>query len=128
MLASLGVKIGYVFGAISLAYNVFAFFFVPEIAVSRAFPLPPPPPPQRSHTQGRSLEEIDELYQARLWAWQFKTFETTGVGATIAQLEQGGGHISDETRAKLGLHAGHEMGAGVVDNEKGAVGHTENAT
>ena len=27
------------------------------------------------------------MFEARLWAWQFKNYETTGVGRTIAQLE-----------------------------------------
>jgi len=29
--------------------------------------------------------------QQKLWAWQFKGAQTTGVGARIAQLENGGG-------------------------------------
>ena len=33
MLDTLGVKVGYVFGAISLAYTVLAVFFIPELAV-----------------------------------------------------------------------------------------------
>lgn len=27
-------------------------------------------------SQGRGLEEVDELFAAKLWAWQFKKHET----------------------------------------------------
>lgn len=31
------------------------------------------------------------MTQQKLWAWQFKDAKTTGVGARIAKLENGGG-------------------------------------
>lgn len=37
---------------------------------------------------GRSLEEVDELFDAGLWAWQFKGHKTTGIGHRIALLEE----------------------------------------
>lgn len=38
--------------------------------------------------KGRSLEETDELFDAGLkWGWQFSSYETKGVGARIAALE-----------------------------------------
>ena len=38
---------------------------------------------------GRSLEEVNEMFQhePRLHAWQFKHFETHGIGRRIAELE-----------------------------------------
>ena len=38
---------------------------------------------------GRSLEEVDELFERRLWAWQFAGAETTGAGRRIHELELG---------------------------------------
>lgn len=48
---------------------LFAIFFVPELT-------------------GRSLEEVDELFDANLWAWQFKSYQTSGIGHRITQLEE----------------------------------------
>jgi hypothetical protein len=45
---NLGAKVGYLFGGISFAALLFVIFFVPELAK-------------------RSLEEIDELFERRLW-------------------------------------------------------------
>ena len=68
--ANLGPKIGYFFMGICIAGLLFIIFFVPEIT-------------------GRSLEEVDELFERRLWAWQFEKAETHGIGRTIAELELG---------------------------------------
>ena len=40
---------------------------------------------------GRSLEEVDELFEHRpkLWGWQFDKIVTTGAGSRITRLEQG---------------------------------------
>lgn len=38
--------------------------------------------------KGRSLEEVDELFNAGLkWGWQFSSYRTEGTGAQIAALE-----------------------------------------
>ncbi|WWC60685.1 uncharacterized protein I303_103261 [Kwoniella dejecticola CBS 10117] len=68
--ANLGPKVGWLIAGDSLFAFIFSVFYVPEIA-------------------GRSLEEMDELFEMRLWAWQFKNAETSGVGRRIAQLEAG---------------------------------------
>lgn len=46
--------------------------------------------------KGRSLEEMDELFEAQppLWAWQFKKYQTTGIGAYVRELE-GSGKVKD---------------------------------
>lgn len=40
--------------------------------------------------QGRSLEEVDELFAADIWAWQFARYETHGTGHLLAALENEG--------------------------------------
>ena len=37
--------------------------------------------------RGRSLEEVDELFEAGLQAWQFSSYKTRGTGALIAALQ-----------------------------------------
>lgn len=49
-------------------------------------------------SQGRSLEEVDELFGAKLWAWQFRKHETHGTGHLLTMLENEG-----EGMEKLGL-------------------------
>lgn len=50
---------------------LYAIFFVPEL-------------------KGRSLEEIDELFEHRpaIPAWKFSSIKTTGIGAKVAALER----------------------------------------
>lgn len=52
---------------------LYAIFFVPE-------------------TRGRSLEELDELFEHKpsISAWKFKSTKTTGIGAKVAALEGSG--------------------------------------
>ncbi|WWC93535.1 hypothetical protein V866_000370 [Kwoniella sp. B9012] len=57
--AVLGPKVGWIIAGDSLFAFIFSVFYVPEIA-------------------GRSLEEMDELFELRLWARQFKNAQTTG--------------------------------------------------
>jgi hypothetical protein len=66
----IGAKIGYIFTVISGAGLLFAIFLLPEL-------------------RGRSLEEVDELFEKPRfrWAWQFKGAQTTGLGARVAQLQ-----------------------------------------
>ena len=48
MLQVLHAKVGYIFAGISLSSFIFAVFFVPEL-------------------KGRSLEEVDELFERQVW-------------------------------------------------------------
>ncbi|WVF72551.1 hypothetical protein IAT40_007368 [Kwoniella sp. CBS 6097] len=82
--ANLGPKVGYLIGGNSFFALIFSLFYVPELA-------------------GRSLEEMDELFELRLWAWQFKGAETKGVGARITQLEAGrrGAEGADQDDIKM---------------------------
>lgn len=45
--------------------------------------------------QGRNLEEIDQLFEAKMPAWQFSKFQTHGLSHDLAVLER------DETDAKI---------------------------
>ncbi|KAF8591041.1 general substrate transporter [Ramaria rubella] len=70
--ANLQAKVAYIYGSFAASAILYALFFVPE-------------------TKGRSLEELDELFQHKptLPAWKFKTFHATGLGARITALEKG---------------------------------------
>jgi hypothetical protein len=35
------------------------------------------------------LEEVDELFEQRLHAWQFRNATTSGVGARVREIERG---------------------------------------
>ena len=39
--------------------------------------------------QGRNLEEIDQLFEAKLPAWKFHKFKTEGRGHIVAEIEGG---------------------------------------
>ena len=42
-----------------------------------------------SAKQGRNLEEIDQLFEAKLPAWKFHKFKTEGQGHMVAEIEGG---------------------------------------
>lgn len=63
-----GAGLGWLLGGNSVLAVIFAIFFVPEL-------------------KGRSLEEVDELFEAKLWAWQFHKYQTKGIGSRITHLE-----------------------------------------
>lgn len=67
--ANLKAKVGWILGGDSVLGVLFAIFFVPEL-------------------KGRSLEEVDELFEAKIHAWEFKNYQTSGIGHRIAQLEE----------------------------------------
>lgn len=54
--------------------------------------------------QGRSLEELDEMFEAKLWAWQFSRYETKGVGHAIAELEADKAGKENLVLDVLGVH------------------------
>ncbi|KAJ5263518.1 general substrate transporter [Penicillium angulare] len=56
--ANLKAGVGWVLGGNSGLALLFAILFVPEL-------------------KGRSLDEVDELFKANLWAWQFKDYRTS---------------------------------------------------
>jgi SP family sugar:H+ symporter-like MFS transporter len=75
-----GARYGYIWGGSNLALAIWVFFFVPE-------------------TKGRSLEQLDELFENRVPTWKFpsyvtqhhivdadKVFENQTIGATPYQI------------------------------------------
>jgi MFS family permease len=66
----LGARVGYIFMSLAAIAFFFFIFFTPEL-------------------KGRSLEEVDELFERKLWPWQFSKAQTHGVGARIAAMEGG---------------------------------------
>lgn len=39
-------------------------------------------------TSLRTLDELDEMFEQRLWAWQFSKYETTGAASRFAHVNQ----------------------------------------
>jgi MFS transporter, SP family, sugar:H+ symporter len=74
-------KIAFVWGAGSIIAAVWAVFVLPEL-------------------KGRTLEELDELFQKHVSVFEFKTYQTTGAGATLAVIE-GMAHNTDDKTAEL---------------------------
>ncbi|CAK7206854.1 hypothetical protein SEUCBS139899_009660 [Sporothrix eucalyptigena] len=70
LLADLGAKLAYLWMAFSFAGAVYVWFVMPEL-------------------KGRSLEEIDQLFESRIAAWRFTKFETTGLTHDVSAIEQG---------------------------------------
>lgn len=70
--AAPGPKLGYIWGAFAALGAVWVWFFMPEL-------------------KGRSLEEIDQLFEARIPAWKFRQFETKGMAHDLALVQVGEG-------------------------------------
>lgn len=66
----LGAKVGFVYGGCSFLALIWTFFFLPEL-------------------KGRSLEELDEMFEARVPTRKFGKYVCTGVGADITRLQDG---------------------------------------
>ncbi|KAK0609011.1 Galactose transporter, partial [Lasiodiplodia hormozganensis] len=66
--AGLGGRVGFVYGSFSFAAAVWTFLFVPEL-------------------KGRSLEEIDGLFEAGVKAWGARTSGTAGSEAGLQEAE-----------------------------------------
>ncbi|KAJ4299246.1 hypothetical protein N0V90_004490 [Kalmusia sp. IMI 367209] len=66
--AGLGPRLGFVWGGCAVLGAVWVWFCMPEL-------------------KGRNLEEIDELFEARLPAWRFEKYETTGISHDIGALQ-----------------------------------------
>lgn len=73
----MGVNIGWIFGSVAGFSVVWSYFFFPEL-------------------KARSLEEVDELFEARLSARHFDKYETVGTGRLLATLENKGEEVKKE--------------------------------
>ena len=98
MLQAMSNKAVYVYVAVGAFSIVYTIFFVPETRVgdgSSALTCR-----VVSDRQGRSLEELDEIFDAKVWAWQFSKFDTTGQGREMALGGPQGPVIQDEELGK----------------------------
>lgn len=68
--ANLGAKVGYVYGSITMGTFFFALFVIPEL-------------------KNRSLEELDEIFEANISVFKFSTYESQGIGKQIHEAERG---------------------------------------
>ncbi|CAK7240812.1 MAG: hypothetical protein STHCBS139747_002260 [Sporothrix thermara] len=66
--SNLGGKVGFIYGSFSFIAIFFVYFFVPEM-------------------KGRSLEELDELFQNGVPARHFASYKATGIGAQITDVQ-----------------------------------------
>ncbi|CAI6094856.1 unnamed protein product [Clonostachys chloroleuca] len=64
----LGAKVGMIEGSISILALIFVILVVPEMS-------------------GRSLEELDELFRAKVPAWKSKDYVCTGIGTQITHIQ-----------------------------------------
>lgn len=96
----MGVNIGWIFGSVAAFSVVWAYFFFPELKV-RTLTCPTAYETLTCVMQARSLEEVDELFEAKLPARSFSRYETVGTGRQIAALENSGRidkkEVEDET-------------------------------
>ncbi|KAL1848339.1 hypothetical protein VTK73DRAFT_10138 [Phialemonium thermophilum] len=74
---SLNGAVTFIYGGFSVVAVIWVFLMVPE-------------------TRGRSLEELDEMFQAGIKTRQFKNYKCTGLGAHITQLEGEGAKTLEE--------------------------------
>jgi hypothetical protein len=65
---NLGGRVGMMYGGVSILAFIFVYFVVPEM-------------------KERSLEELDELFHARVPAWRSTKFQATGIGAEITDIK-----------------------------------------
>ncbi|CAI4214322.1 unnamed protein product [Parascedosporium putredinis] len=70
LLADIGSGTAYIWGGFAFLSSIWAWFFLPEL-------------------KGRNLEEIDQLFDANIPAWQFGSYETEGLSHDLHAVEQG---------------------------------------
>jgi len=86
--ANLGAKLGYIWGAFAALGVVWVFFFMPEL-------------------KGRNLEEIDQLFEAKISMRKFSSYETSGLSHSVAVIENEG--VAAEKLAALELENVREV-------------------
>jgi SP family sugar:H+ symporter-like MFS transporter len=74
--AAIGGRIALIYGSFSVLSMAFVWFFIPEL-------------------KGRSLEELDEMFQGKVPTRKFRSYVCTGLGAQIRTLEN---HETDQDR------------------------------
>uniref|UniRef100_A0A8H7KAI1 Major facilitator superfamily (MFS) profile domain-containing protein n=1 Tax=Bionectria ochroleuca TaxID=29856 RepID=A0A8H7KAI1_BIOOC len=79
--ANLGSRVGFIYGCTSTLFVVLLFFFVPEMT-------------------GKSLEEIDEMFESRIPAWRSRGFKATGAAASVTEIEAHGRTSIDSAKVR----------------------------
>ncbi|KAI0399012.1 general substrate transporter [Xylaria palmicola] len=77
-----GAQYGYIWAGSNLACFAFFFIFLPE-------------------TKGRTLEEIDELFNNRVSAWKFKTYHTSTIEEAVNDIKKQSGALEKETLSSV---------------------------
>jgi hypothetical protein len=92
--ANLGAKVGFIYAATSVGFLVWAFFCYHDLT-------------------GRSLEEVDEMFEAGVPAWRSKGWVSTSKMAQLTALENskaGGGVGTDEKKGLDLVESAHIEG------------------
>ncbi|KAK9319698.1 monosaccharide transporter [Lipomyces orientalis] len=75
--ANLGGSVTFIYGGFSVVAVIWVLIMIPE-------------------TRGRSLEELDEMFQADVKTRQFKDYQCTGIGAHITHLDEKGVEVVEQ--------------------------------
>lgn len=67
--ANLQSQVGFIYGAICFLALIWGFFFLPEL-------------------KNRSLEELEELFAAKIPLRKFSKYQASGIGAAVSRLER----------------------------------------
>ncbi|PWW78104.1 general substrate transporter [Tuber magnatum] len=76
--AALGARVGFVYGSISAISVVVAWLLIPEM-------------------KGRSLEEVDEMFEKNIAVRQFRDYQSSGIGRVIAGEDNTGTEVSGKS-------------------------------
>lgn len=92
----LGSKIGFIWGSVSLFAAFWVYFYLPELSQ-------------------RSLQELDELFEAKLPARKFRKYKAYGIGATITRVQDANANTHEHfIEGKIaGLSASEDMEADI---------------
>lgn len=114
----MGVNIGWIFGSVAAFSVVWGAIFFPELKVCFSefiYAKTSSAISTNYANQGRSLEEVDELFAANLKAWQFKKYETHGTGRLLTALE---GETEPAAEILKGFQQSHVENVPSTNNEK----------
>lgn len=83
--AGLQSQVGFIYGSICFLALIWGYFYLPEL-------------------KGRSLEELEEMFAAKLPLRKFKNYQTNedGIGAAVSRLERMDGE--QPSMAKIQIH------------------------
>ena len=76
--AALGARVGFIYGSMSAISVVAAWLLIPEM-------------------KGRSLEEVDEMFEKNIAVREFRDYQSSGIGGAITREENMGTEISDSS-------------------------------